>query len=125
MCCCTSATRRTALPLPVRSTTSALYSSGSFSGSNSTSRTGPMTWTTLPTFAPDLDSVAAFFGAALLWVAMSSSLTSKCLGSTDDLCQLLRDLRLPCAVERAPQDVEHVARRVGRILHRRATRAVF
>ena len=46
MCCCTSATTRS--PAFVSSITMAFKSSGSCSGSNSTSSTGPMIWVILP-----------------------------------------------------------------------------
>src|SRR5947209_7735564 len=44
---------------------------------------------------------------------------------TDDLRQLLGDLRLPRPVEGAPQHVENVPGAVGGVLHRGATRAVL
>ena len=47
MCCCTSATRSISRPDSDWAVSlSALWISGSFRGSNCTSRTGPMTWTT-------------------------------------------------------------------------------
>ena len=49
MCCCTSTVTRIGSPdSDVALISSALYSSGRCSASNSTSSTGPMTWTTLP-----------------------------------------------------------------------------
>ena len=43
-------------PSPEDFRDSALYMSGRCSGSNSTSKTGPMTWTTLPIFVAAMDS---------------------------------------------------------------------
>src|SRR5213594_1060344 len=118
MCCCTSATRRT----PGCSMTRALYSSGSFSGSNSTSSTGPMTWTTLPTLC--LVSPAGFFGAFFVLVAIVPQVLSlQSLRPTDDLRQLLRNLRLPCPIVRALQQLDDVPGVVGGVLHRGPLRA--
>src|SRR6267143_3657675 len=108
MCCSTSATSCRESMFTV----TALYSSGSCSGSNSTSRTGPMTWTTLPTLC--FDSV---------FVAMILPLEG--FRAADDFGQLLRDLRLTRAVEGALQDRQHVLPGVGRVLHRGPPGAVL
>src|SRR3982751_3019916 len=49
----------------------------------------------------------------------------ECGGTADDLGDLLGDLRLTSAVESATQHVEHLTRVVGRVLHRRAARALL
>src|SRR5215472_3283214 len=110
MCCCTSAT---SLP-PSCSTTTALYSSGMDSGSNSTSSTGPITCTTRPVaFLSTFD----FLGAALDFVAIGF-LSVECFGTADDFGELLRDLALPRPVIRPLEDVEHLTGVIGRVLHR-------
>src|SRR5262249_28336908 len=113
MCCSTSAT---SCPPPLSTlTVTALYSSGSCSGSNSTSRTGPITCTTLPMFC---------LGSFLVFVAMWS-LSLESFRPTHDLRQFLRNLSLSSAIERALENGQHVAPRVGRVLHGRAPRAVL
>src|SRR4051812_26730670 len=126
MCCCTSTTTLMSSPvaaLPVMS--SALYSSGRCSASNSTSSTGPMTCTTLPMFF--IAVVAAMLVPRVIDRRESPALASLSLqrrGAADDLSDLLRDVRLARPVVRAPQDVEHVRRVVCRVLHRGPLRAV-
>src|SRR5881397_810379 len=94
----------------------ALYSSGRCSRSNSASITGPMTWTTLPTFC--FGSPAGFFGASLVRVAMCIPLAFQRFRAPHDLRELLGDLGLARAVVGAPQRVEYLARVVRRVLHR-------
>src|SRR5436190_23227669 len=96
----------------------ALYSSGKCSASNSTSSTGPMTWTILPMFF--IAVVAAMIAPGLLFVALSfdagrglSALQRR--GAADDLRDLLRDVRLTRAIGGPTQDVQHVRRVIPRV----------
>src|SRR5437763_1665205 len=62
--------------------------------------------------------------ASACFVAMWS-LSLESFRPTHDFGELLRDLPLSGAIERALQDVQHVTARVGGIFHRRAARAVL
>src|SRR3712207_3727610 len=120
MCCCTSATSRIRSPASVlASSSSALYNSGSVSDSKATSSTGPMTWTILPVVRP---AVAV---AILLSVRPALLSARQRRRAADDLRDLLRDPRLPRAVVGPPEDVEHLPRVVGRVLHRRPPRRLL
>src|SRR6185295_18159370 len=80
---------------------------------NSTSTTGPTTWTIMPVFirsAPRAD------------LQVGLSLRRRSAG---DLEQLLRDVSLPQLVVFEPQLPDHLGRTVGRPLHRHHPRALF
>src|SRR5713226_2390059 len=79
---------------------------GSVPSANSTSRTGPMTWTTRPMLC------SAMFLAPVTF----ESLQSRRPG--DDLDQFLGDPRLAGAVVVQGQRVDHVSRVLGRRVHR-------
>src|SRR5277367_3604952 len=105
-CWATSTVRlseRLSIALFVRS--SAVLISGSSAESNATSTTGPMTWTTRPIEFGDRSVVAI-------------CLTLESLGAADDLQQLLGDRRLTRAVVHERVLFDHVARALGRVLHR-------
>src|ERR1700682_5743614 len=77
---------------------------GSFPGSNSTSTTGPMTWTILPwlmcgSLELRFDGLAEGFGPA------------------DDIQELLRDALLAGFVVLGGQEIDHLARVLGRGFH--------
>src|SRR5207344_2367178 len=77
-----------------------------FPTGNSTSTTGPMIWTTVPTLLMGRPFRFLFQGR----------------GSRDDLDELFRDARLPRAVVDEGQGVDHVARVLGSGVHRRHLR---
>src|SRR5713101_337184 len=89
---------------------------GSFPSANSTSRTGPMTWTTRPTFASAIRGV-------LLLVTGPFSFQSRRPG--DDLDQFLGDPRLAGAVVVQGQRIDHVSRVLRRRVHRGHARGVL
>src|SRR5262252_1498616 len=80
---------------------------GSFPGSNSTSTTGPITWTILP------------------WLICGSlelrfHRLTEGFGSAHDVQELLRDALLARLVELDGQHIDHLARVLGGRLHGRA-----
>src|SRR5215475_11818850 len=85
---------------------------GSLPGSNSTSTTGPMTWTILP-WLMRRSSWLRFDGLA------------KRFRSTDDIQELLRDPLLAGLVVLDGQEVDHVAGVLGRGFHGRHAGAVL
>src|SRR5262245_46481381 len=82
--------------------------SGTESPGNSTSSTGPMTWTTFPS------AMCAMAGALL-----------QCGRAAHDLRDLLRDHGLAGLVVFAGEALLHLARVVGRVLHRDAARELL
>src|SRR5919106_3191083 len=110
----------------VRSTVRATYSSGSWSGENSTSTTGPITRTIRPfdrSFPPPLP-VASLLSS--LAIALTTPPTNRSLfrrrlqrlGAADDLADLGGDLALPGLVGHPGEDLDQVLRVLGRGLHR-------
>src|SRR5215510_15909677 len=85
---------------------------GSFPGSNSTSTTGPITWTILP------------------WLICGSlelrfHRLTEGFGSAHDVQELLRDALLARLVELDGQHIDHLARVLGGRLHGRHTGTVL
>src|SRR5262245_29441511 len=85
---------------------------GSLPGSNSTSTTGPMTWTILP-WLMRRSSWLRFDGLA------------QGFRPADDIQELLGDALLAGLVVLDGQKIDHVARVLGRRLHRGHAGAVF
>src|SRR5688500_12676708 len=86
------------------------------------SSTGPMTWTILPTLRV---CVAVAMNRILVATVVVSGLALQGGRAAHDLGDLLRDRRLALAVVRPLQHLEDLAGVVGRVLHRRAARAVL
>src|SRR5690606_38639154 len=109
----------------------ALLRSGNWPGGNSTSTTGPMTWTTRPTRLLSLMAPASFtpprpraqrqaIGPAPPPAGGASSVGTdvKGLSPAHDLRNLFRDRRLPRPVERERQRPDHLRGVVRRGTHR-------
>src|SRR6476659_2826310 len=111
-CCATSAITSIGMPvcLPSSVTTTALWIGGSWPSGNSTSRTGPITWTTRPVFCSAIANLLELLERR---------------GARNDLDQFLRDPRLPGAVVGQGERVDHLPRVLRRRLHRGHPRAVL
>src|SRR5918999_2075972 len=126
MCWATSHVIVLVSPSSVRSTVRATYSSGSWSGENSTSTTGPITRTIRPfdrSFPPSLRPASPLPSLAIVLITPppSRSLLGRRLqrlGAADDLADLRGDLALPGLVGHSGQDLDQVLRVLGRGLHR-------
>src|SRR5216117_542523 len=82
-----------------------------------------MTWMTLPMLRFVAAAGCVTFSCAL--VAIWLHLSFQRFRPAYDLRDLLGDLALTRPVVRPRQDVDHVAGRVGRVLHRRASRPML
>src|SRR6266699_6789503 len=98
--------------------------------------TGPMTCTILPTLrfcslvfvairTPELSVIGHRSSAPITENRLPMTLAFQCLCSSNDLRKFLGNLSLARPIERALQDVQHVAARVGRVFHRRTPGAVL
>src|SRR4051794_9202150 len=122
MCCATSSVMPRVSPSMVRSSRSAKLISGSEPTGNSTSTTGPMTWTTRPAGRSPVS--AGVVSVSVMSCPLSVVLGER-FGAADDLGDLGGDLGLPRAVGVARQDLDELVRVVGRGLHGAAAGGVL
>src|SRR5713226_166626 len=100
---------------------------GSLPTSNSTSTTGPMTWTILPWLISRFLSVLAIYSAlgSKCTRALRFNGLPESFSAADDIQELLGDALLAGLVVLNGQQIDHLARVLRRGLHRRHARAVL
>src|SRR5579863_1024904 len=117
-CCATSTTRLPGLSLidgfEIRS---AVLISGRSPPANSTSTTGPMTWTTLPWLVDCTLLMTLCVLSTDFWATLSTKLAFEGLGPAHDLHQLLGDGGLAGAVVLKREVGDHLFGVVGRAVH--------
>src|SRR6266545_1022486 len=114
MCCATSQVMTSVSPSSVRSTRTAVFTSGRSSSGNSTSTTGPITRTTRPLPFPSSSAISSIPSRSSQLVAGSRT---QRLGRAHDVHDLRGDLGLARLVGHACQHLGQLLRVLGRGLH--------